>query len=217
MRTTPEISFRKTVTTGSTYQWHRMDHKTCLLVWHTQPAQWTQSVTSGENENMFKSTETDIQSQSAVIGVMSEHWVFDMFQTLAEILKETPLSQLDAWSPVSIFKRVWALLPYHKRPSEWEGMDPRQARWTDFVHARRGSPVWDRKWWWPSKYVWDNFELPLNRQSMSDTGYSMLGAGAWGSPREMLWRGRWEGGSCLGMHVRIKDFKILKINNFKNK
>ena len=26
--------------------------------------------------------------------------------------------------------------------------------------------------------------------------------------REMLWGGRWEGGSCLGTHVRIKDFKI---------
>ena len=48
----------------------------------------------------------------------------------------------------------------------------------------------------------------LNRQSMSDAGYSMLGAGAWGLPTEMLWGGRWEGGSCLGTHVRIKDFKI---------
>ena len=36
----------------------------------------------------------------------------------------------------------------------------------------------------------------------------VLGAGAWGCPREMLWVGRWEGGSCLGTHVRIKDFKI---------
>ena len=45
---------------------------------------------------------------------------------------------------------------------------------------------------------------------MSDAGYSMLGAGAWGWPREMLWGGRWEGGSCLGTHVRIKDFKIQK-------
>ena len=44
--------------------------------------------------------------------------------------------------------------------------------------------------------------------SLSDAGYSMLGAGAWGWPREMLWVGRWEGGSCLGTHVRIKDFKI---------
>ena len=26
----------------------------------------------------------------------------------------------------------------------------------------------------------------------------------------MLWGGRWEGGSCLGMHVRIKNFKIKK-------
>ena len=31
--------------------------------------------------------------------------------------------------------------------------------------------------------------------------------------REMLWGGRWEGGSCLGTHVRIKDFKIKKIKN----
>ena len=29
----------------------------------------------------------------------------------------------------------------------------------------------------------------------------------------MLWGGRWEGGSCLGMHVRIKDFKIKKKKN----
>ena len=26
----------------------------------------------------------------------------------------------------------------------------------------------------------------------------------------MLWGGKWEGGSCLGTHVRIKDFKIKK-------
>ena len=45
---------------------------------------------------------------------------------------------------------------------------------------------------------------------MPDAGYSMLGAGAWGWPREMLWGGRWEGGSCLGTHVRIKGFKINK-------
>ena len=51
-----------------------------------------------------------------------------------------------------------------------------------------------------------------------DAGYSMLGAGAWGWPREMLWGGRWEGGSCLGTHIRIKDFKIKeKIKNKKIK
>ena len=27
----------------------------------------------------------------------------------------------------------------------------------------------------------------------------------------MFWGGMWEGGSCLGTHVRIKDFKIKKI------
>ena len=57
----------------------------------------------------------------------------------------------------------------------------------------------------------------MNRQSMSDAGYSMLGAGAWGWPREILWGGRWEGGSCLGTHVRIKDFKIKKKIKLKKK
>ena len=33
----------------------------------------------------------------------------------------------------------------------------------------------------------------------------------------MLWGGRWEGGSCLGTHVRIKDFKIKKIKKKKKK
>ena len=33
----------------------------------------------------------------------------------------------------------------------------------------------------------------------------------------MLWGGRWEGGSCLGTHVRIKDFKIKKIKNIIRK
>ena len=33
-RVTSEISFRKTVTTGSTLQWHRMGHKSCLFMWH---------------------------------------------------------------------------------------------------------------------------------------------------------------------------------------
>ena len=29
-----------------------------------------------------------------------------------------------------------------------------------------------------------------------------------GDDPETLWGGRWVGGSCLGTHVRIKDFKI---------
>ena len=48
---------------------------------------------------------------------------------------------------------------------------------------------------------------------MSDAGNSMLAAGAWGRPTDMLWGGRWEGGSCLGTPGRIKDFKIKKIKN----
>ena len=32
---------------------------------------------------------------------------------------------------------------------------------------------------------------------------------------EMLWGERWEGGSCLGTHVRIKDLKIKKKSTCK--
>ena len=43
----------------------------------------------------------------------------------------------------------------------------------------------------------------MNHQSMFDAGYRMLGADAQGRPREMLWGGRWEGGSGLGTHVHL--------------
>ena len=33
----------------------------------------------------------------------------------------------------------------------------------------------------------------MNCQSRFDTGYRMLGAGAWGCPREMILGRRWEG------------------------
>ena len=70
----------------------------------------------------------------------------------------------------------------------------------------------------------------MNRQSMFDTGYRMLGAGALGLSREMIWGGRWQGGLCLGtlvhpwqIHVNVwqnqystvkqnKDFFFKKTN-----
>ena len=41
----------------------------------------------------------------------------------------------------------------------------------------------------------------MNRQSMFDAGYRMLGAGALGRSREMIWGERWEGDSGLETHV----------------
>ena len=32
----------------------------------------------------------------------------------------------------------------------------------------------------------------------------------WDDPEGWVGEGGWEGGSCLGTHVRIKDFKIKK-------
>ena len=61
---------------------------------------------------------------------------------------------------------------------------------------------------------------------MSDAGYRMLGAGAWGWSREMIWGGRWEGCSCLGTHVHPwqihvnvwqNQYSIVKKNKVKTK
>ena len=48
----------------------------------------------------------------------------------------------------------------------------------------------------------------MNRQSRFDAGYRMLGAGALGWPREMIWGERWEGDSGLGTHVHLWQIHV---------
>ena len=57
-------------------------------------------------------------------------------------------------------------------------------------------------------------------------GYRMLGAGAQGRSKEMIWGGRWEGGSGLGTHVHPRwihvnvwqnQYSIAKQNKVKIK
>ena len=52
---------------------------------------------------------------------------------------------------------------------------------------------------------------------MSDTGNIMLGAGARWWLREMLWGGKWEGGSCLGTHVHPGWIHVNVWQNQKKK
>ena len=63
-------------------------------------------------------------------------------------------------------------------------------------------------------------------QSRFDAGYWMLGAGALGRPREMVWEGRREEGSGWGTHVylwqihfdiRQNKYNIVKLNKIKFK
>ena len=53
------------------------------------------------------------------------------------------------------------------------------------------------------EWHWNMYNIicETNRQSRFNAGYKMIGAGALGWPREMVWGGRWEGGSGLGTHV----------------
>ena len=48
-----------------------------------------------------------------------------------------------------------------------------------------------------------NIIYETNRQSRFDEGYRMLGAGALGRPRGMVWGGRREGGSGWGTRVYL--------------
>ena len=41
----------------------------------------------------------------------------------------------------------------------------------------------------------------VRKESPVYVGYRMLGAGAQRRSKEMIWGGRWEGGSGLGTHV----------------
>ena len=53
----------------------------------------------------------------------------------------------------------------------------------------------------------------MNRQSRFDAGYRMLGAGALGRPRGMVWGGRWEGGS--GWRTCVHPWQI-HVNVWQN-
>ena len=66
----------------------------------------------------------------------------------------------------------------------------------------------------------------MSRQSRFDAQYWMLGAGALGGPRGMVWGGRREEGSGWGAHVYLwrihfdiwqNQYNILKLNKIKFK
>ena len=83
-------------------------------------------------------------------------------------------------------------------------------------------PLWGRGRAWDDlgEWHWNMYTIMWETkcQSMFDTGYRMLGAGAWGWSRGMMWGGRWEGDSGLGarihpwwIHVNVWQIKFKKI------
>lgn len=58
--------------------WHRMSHKTHLLVWHTQPFQWAQSAMPGEDADCAHVGRPSgyIQKQTQILGTMRKYWDF---------------------------------------------------------------------------------------------------------------------------------------------
>ena len=71
-----------------------------------------------------------------------------------------------------------------------------------------------------------NIIYETSRQSRFDARYWMLGAGALGRPRGMVWGGRREEGSGWGTHVYLwqihfdiwqNQYNIVKLNKIKKK
>ena len=157
MRDIPEIAFRKMVTTSSIFQWHRMGHKISLIVWHIQPAQQTPYVSLGGNDCVFR-----LACKVATFKAKLELWrrqmnigIFDISNITRDLERDWARAfflPAGAWSPISAFKGVWALLSNYKRPPNWERLD----LWPIFLLsqvnqlcARRGSTAWECKWPWP--------------------------------------------------------------------
>ena len=66
---------------------------------------------------------------------------------------------------------------------------------------------WDDLGEWHSDVY--NIIYETSRQSRFDAGYRMLGAGALGRPRGIVWGGRWEGGSGWGTHASRGGFMLM--------
>ena len=66
-----------------------------------------------------------------------------------------------------------------------------------------------RRWDNLGEWHWNMYNIicEMNRQSRFDAWYRMLGAGALGWPRGMVWGGRWQGGSGWG--TRVYPWRIL--------
>ena len=155
MRAALEISFGKTVTTSNTFQWYRMGGKPCLLVWHIKPAQWTQSVTSGEKEDCSSQQKKWLCSKSNWnYGSMSEHWGFWHISNISRDFERDWVRVFlpaGARSPVSAFKRV-SITSQPQKTSQLGRNRSVTHLWISQVNllcASRESTAWDHKLQWP--------------------------------------------------------------------
>ena len=66
-----------------------------------------------------------------------------------------------------------------------------------------------RGWEGLGEWHWNMYNIyEMNCQSRFDAWHRMLGAGALGWPRGMVWGGRWEGGSGLGTRVHLWQIHV---------
>ena len=99
-------------------------------------------------------------------------------------------------------------------------MEWKQNFWS--YHVSVGKGIWFIKTFRCIKIYRTNIMYEMSRQSRFDARYWMLGAGALGRPRGMVWVGRREEGSGWGTHVYLwrihfdiwqNQYNIVKLKN----
>ena len=131
-------------------------------------------------------------------------WISNVYYHAWETIKyykmQYNIKNMNSWIPVHSFSCHHAHLYTEFRKMVMMTLYARQRKRHRCIEWTFG--LWGRgdylgEWHWNMYTImWE-----MNRQSIFDTGHRMLGAGAWGWSREMIWEWRWEGGSGLGTHV----------------
>ena len=145
-------------------------------------------------------------------------WAFEWLSLSHLLVKShVPLSKLLICLDKYNFDMIFVWLYKDLRKDAWN--------WVKFLNLlcgrRRG---WDDlgEWHW-NMY---NIIYGTSRQSRFDARYWMLGAGALGRPRGMVWGGRREEGSGWGTHVYLwqihfdiwqNQYNIVNLNKIKFK
>ena len=125
-RAAPEISFRKTVTTSSTFQWHRMG-RTYWCDTFNLLNELNLSL-QGRTTTAFKSADkvAAFKAKLELWGRWVNFGIFNVSNVSRDFESDWARAfflPTGAWSPISAFRRVWALVPNHKRHLNWGGMD----------------------------------------------------------------------------------------------
>ena len=143
-------------------------------------------------------------NRASVSGKLSECWVSQV-KLCAKLWQQNSIWKTSSWGDSTQWERIlWAEADMRKRKDclgyfqAYKHLDWFYDWWKVIGNFKKG---WDDlgEWHW-NMY---NIIYETSSQSRFDAWYRMLGAGALGWPRGMLWGRKWEGDSGWGTRVHL--------------